>query len=114
MSVKHTATQVPIPEGPSRYYVPSRSGGAGHHVDLEHGSCTCDAGQHERRCWAYTLVLDIENRQNATRAMALPRRNELPPTTTADRCRACESNVVMLGTDYCPFCAPGVMQAVAR
>jgi len=40
--------------GQGQYVIPSRTRAHhDHHIDLVAGTCSCEASQHGRRCWAY-------------------------------------------------------------
>ncbi len=43
--------------GQGRYIIPSRTRAAhDHHIDLVAGTCSCEASQHGKRCWAYAFA----------------------------------------------------------
>lgn len=43
--------------GQGRYVIPSRTrANHDHHIDLIAGTCSCEASQHGKRCWAYGVA----------------------------------------------------------
>jgi ribonuclease HI len=55
--------------GPGLYHVASRTRpGRRHVVDTVHRTCSCEAGQHRRTCWALALALAHEARHTEPRA----------------------------------------------
>ena len=105
----------PILSEPGVYHVPSTSEpGVVHRTDANgEGSCTCKGFGYRGRCSHLDLCRDIEDRQARTRAMTRPLPLPRSLAVTADECCKCKGKVVMLGTNYCAFCAPGVLTLAA-
>ena len=105
----------PVLGSPGVYDVPSRSRpGTTHRVNANgDGSCTCESFTYRGHCDHLDVCQDAERRQEQTRAMARPRPLPRSLAVTADECCKCKGKVVMLGTNYCAFCAPGVLTLAA-